>query len=371
MLINKRFRSIDILKGIAIIMITIVHYEQSFNICKWCWYFQMGCPIFFVCSGFSIMCLINNKFSGKINKNNIMNFYSSRLKALVPGWYIAFLIIFIVNTILLKTTGNTLSFGINRNPISILCNLLFLHGLLPFCNNNVMPGGWYIGTTAILYLLTPAIFNAFTNSKNKNTFFCFSSAISLIIWTILFLIFKSSFVNEEGFGYFIFLIHYPSYLLGFILYNKLNNISKNIENKSVFFALFLFVLSYVSFYSNIAMLKLFSSWLTALSTYYILSYLIRNENNIGNNLALSTIEKFGRNSYYIYLIHAFFVWTFPTLILYLNNKSNFRLNELIIFVILYPIVLLLSYLAGKLFAVIVKKILYIWRRKYEKNFKLF
>lgn len=163
---NSRIKSIDLIKGIAMIMVILVHYQQSFGICKWFHYFQMGCPMFFVASGFGIMSLINRKFGGEINAKNVKEFYLSRFKALAPGWYIAIVIVFLANTIAILTFGSTLNFGTNRSPISIICNLLFLQGLLPFCNNDVMPGGWYIGTTVILYTLTPLILAALKKAKN-------------------------------------------------------------------------------------------------------------------------------------------------------------------------------------------------------------
>lgn len=165
---QTRFASIDIVKGIAMIMVILVHYGQNYSIgiAKACQYLQMGCPMFYVASGFGIMCLINKRYKGALNKDNIGQFYFSRFKALAPGWYIAFVVIFLVYTILLYFTGKTLSFGTNRGLPSIICNLLFLNGLLPFCNNNVMPGGWYIGTTVILYVLTPLILKGLIRTRN-------------------------------------------------------------------------------------------------------------------------------------------------------------------------------------------------------------
>ena len=170
---QTRYVSVDIVKGIAMIMVILVHYGQNYSIgiAKVCWYLQMGCPMFFVASGFGIMCLVNNRYKGALTTKNIGQFYFSRFKSLAPGWYIAFIGIFLVNTILLYLTGKTLSFGTNRGVLSILCNLIFLNGLLPFCNNNVMLGGWYIGTTVILYLLTPLILLGLSRARNKRIFF--------------------------------------------------------------------------------------------------------------------------------------------------------------------------------------------------------
>lgn len=81
--LNSHLRSIDIMKGIAMIMVILVHYEQSFNMCEWFYYLKMGCPIFFVCSGFGVMSLIKRKYSLLLeNTNELHLFYYSRFKAL-------------------------------------------------------------------------------------------------------------------------------------------------------------------------------------------------------------------------------------------------------------------------------------------------
>lgn len=173
-----RIRSLDILKGIAMIMVIMVHLEQSFDLCKWFYYFQQGCPIFFVCSGFGIATLICRRYPLlNSDKIELKRYYFSRFKALAPGWYLAMIFIFGINSIMLLFTGRTLSFGSNRNPMAILINIAFLHGLVPSCNNNVMPGGWYIGTTAILYSITPLILSMMNKSKSRKFFFLISSAV--------------------------------------------------------------------------------------------------------------------------------------------------------------------------------------------------
>ena len=215
---DKRLRSIDFMKGIAMIMIILVHYEQSFNLCKWFWYLQMGCPIFFVCSGFGIMSLIEKRYNGIIDKNNYKAFYLSRLKALAPGWYLAFAIIFLTNTILAVNLGHSSGFGTNRGIVDIVCNLLFLHGFLPFCNANVMPGGWYIGATVILYFITPFVLFCLRRFKSQRLFFVLSSIIDMLIWLVLYYVLRDFWARGEGYHYFVFLVHYPSYLLGIIIY---------------------------------------------------------------------------------------------------------------------------------------------------------
>ena len=339
------------------IMIILVHYGQnfSFSVCEAFQYLQMGCPIFFVASGFGIMCLINNKYNGNLNKSNTRQFYGSRLKALAPGWYIAFVIIFSVNTILLIVRGKTLSFGSNRDPVSIVINLLFLHGLIPFCNNNVMPGGWYIGTTVILYALTPIILKNINKWKNRKMFFIGSSIIGMLLWGILSFIFKDSF-SYNGFDYYFFLVHYPEYLLGIILYYDLSELvlsDKEVKRCLPLGIVFL-TISIVLFYYPIRFLSFVSAWTTAIAAYWVLYYMLSNEKE-GNMTGIwSILEKYGRNSYCIYLLHAFFAYPFVQACVKICDKMG--IPTIIPFIILIPLSLILSYIAGLVLNKVVGKV---------------
>lgn len=350
------------------IMVILVHYQQSFGICKWFHYFQMGCPMFFVASGFGIMSLINRKFDGEINTKNVKEFYLSRFKALAPGWYIAIVIVFLANTIAVLTFGSTLNFGTNRSPLSIICNLLFLQGLLPFCNNNVMPGGWYIGTTVILYALTPLILAALKKTKNRIVFFVSSSFLGMLIWLVFALTINGWF--EGGFGYFFFTVHYPEYLLGILLFCFLSE--KKLKEKQI--KLFLplgiisFAIAYVLFYAPISFAGYPSAWMTALGTFFVLYFLIFRETT---EKSCSWFEKvligFGRNSYCIYLLHGFFAWTFIQILGKVFNKLGLDIHTYFWLFALIPVVLVLSYFSGMIFSKIIKWVMSILTGKKKES----
>lgn len=354
---SRRFRSVDIVKGVAMIMVILVHYGQNyfFNFAKAFEYLQMGCQLFFVASGFGIMCLINSKYDGLLNKNNVKSFYYSRIKALAPGWYVAFAIIFLVNTFLLYFKGEMLSFGTNRNWISIVCNLLFLNGLLPFCCNNVMPGGWYIGTTAVFYALTPIILYALNRESNKKRFFIISSILGMLLWTALYFIFRGAFLYD-GFGYCFFLVHYPEYLLGMMLYFDFSShvLNDSEIKRCIPFSIAALIISIILFYYPKTVLYIPSAWMIALATYFALYYMLSNEQNKEYSLISRIMEEYGKNSYYIFLIHAFFAWTFVKKTLLLLEKTGF--SVMVSFFILIPVTLFLAYYAGLAFRALIRKI---------------
>ena len=355
---NQHFKSIDIMKGIAMIMIIMVHYEQNFDLCKWFHYFRMGCPMFFVCSGFGIMCLISRKFSGVIkSKVSLRSFYFSRFKALAPGWYLVIIFSFIVDTTMIYFTGSTLSFGTNREPLAILLNVLFLHGFFPFCNNSVMPGGWYIGTTAVLYAITPLVLILMSKIKNKRIYFVLSSVIGMIFFTILYLVFKDEFISN-GFAYFFFTVHYPDYLLGIMLYYDLKeNILNELQIKICLpIGVVIFAIAYALSYCDISFSSIPSAWATALGTYLVLYYFISNESEYPKTKVGTVLASYGKNSYGIFLLHTFWAWQFISYTEKIANHFGFSIYNIPCFIVMIPIVLIGAYYTGIVFNKIIKRV---------------
>jgi peptidoglycan/LPS O-acetylase OafA/YrhL len=57
--------------------------------------------------------------------------------------------------------GRTLAVWTGQHSVkltSISANILLIHGLIPSACNNVVPGGWSIGTEVIFYCLFPMIY---------------------------------------------------------------------------------------------------------------------------------------------------------------------------------------------------------------------
>lgn len=368
-ILDKRYRAIDFMKGIAMIMVILVHYEQSFGLCHWFWYLQMGCAIFFLCSGFSIMSLINKKFNGVIDKTNIKAFYFSRIKALAPGWYFAIAIIFVINTVLIGISKNPLPFGTNRDVISIICNLLFLNGFLPFCNNNVVPGGWYIGTTVILYMLTPFILWLLKKTRHRGLFFVISSMIDMAIWFVLANTLQEFWGMGDGYTYFVFFVHYPSFLLGMLLYESVlrKEQSRKVAIRFLILGVFTLVIAVFFFYAGYYGISLpygniLSSWATALYAYLFLKYLICKEKQSEekSNFCSRFVCDFGQKSYGIFLLHAFYVWPFIKMVEQGFNYIGKSIINIWGFLTMIPIVIVFCYLTGIAFSYIDNKIKKAW-----------
>lgn len=224
-----------------------------------------------------------------------------------------------------------------------------------------MPGGWYIGTLVIFYVLTPFILEGLNRARNKRIFFILSSFFGMLLWLVLYYGFHEGFTGN-GFDYFFFLVHYPEYLLGIMLYD---DFSDNILQKKQISGCLLcgigsFIIAVPLFYSGLLCGLILSAWLTAFATYFVLYYLISNEKNMRKSEKLigkrtrEILENFGKNSYCIFLLHAFFAWPFVKLSL--NLLAMIGVSQTISFFVLIPFTLFLSHIAGVTLRVIVKKI---------------
>ena len=74
-MIMDRNKSIDLIRGIAIIMVFIVHYGQSFGTPEITEFGQMGCQLFFLVSGY-VCCYSYKKCK------NAFEFYLRRFQQL-------------------------------------------------------------------------------------------------------------------------------------------------------------------------------------------------------------------------------------------------------------------------------------------------
>lgn len=195
---REKLLVVDLLKGIAIIMVILVHIGQAFDLPRWLTlitgFGQMGCQIFFVISAFTI-CLSKEKRSQPYHI-----FIFRRLARLAPGWWSIIVITLILSIASVLVLGYNI-FGTSHQPLDIVINVLFLNGLFPTAaNNSVVRGGWFVGTIVLLYLLTPALYKLYYGVKSriweKNRRWIFPIGALLLNVAISLFIF---FIDTDGF----------------------------------------------------------------------------------------------------------------------------------------------------------------------------
>lgn len=116
---QKRNPLVDIFKGIAIIMVIIVHSAQTFELPEGINYIpkfgQMGCQIFFLLSSFTMIYSFCG--GGKL-------FFVKRIKRLLPGYWSIIIFNFILTFSIITISGKNLLWT-SDNPIDYIINLFF------------------------------------------------------------------------------------------------------------------------------------------------------------------------------------------------------------------------------------------------------
>jgi len=227
---RNRFISIDILKGIAIIMILIVHNRHfvltgELGLWNLVNFGEMGCQIFFVLSGFGLTAAWDRNSTNKLARNNsFFRYICGRYKRILPGFLLILIINIILNVILIDCFDYMPGYIVNRDLKGILLNVTLLHGLSPEYINSVFPGGWYIGTSMLLYFLFPVLEGIvhFLWERAKALAMLIPIAFLYLDYHIQKLVFVKTtgelFLGHNNFMYFFVINQLPVFVVGIVLY---------------------------------------------------------------------------------------------------------------------------------------------------------
>jgi peptidoglycan/LPS O-acetylase OafA/YrhL len=305
----EKLEYIDVLRAIAILMVIFVHNSQTVkglsaqakSISE---YGQIGVQLFFVASAYTL-CFSQTKRIQE--EHQLKSFFVRRFFRIAPLYYFAIAWYFLTDPV------NNILKIINVTPhyefINVLANVFFLHGFVPFANNNIVPGGWSIGAEMAFYALFPTLFRLFSWAHSK---WGMLPLYGLIIISILFNItvqvvigrFLSVELISDPFIYRNLINQLPVFLLGMTIFfhHQYNHgLQVPIVAQSIIFAgltLFLellfddkqpWILVTVTVCSGISFIVLLN---------------ILKELNYSNKM----LEEIGKVSYSMYIFHFGFVW---------------------------------------------------------------
>lgn len=296
-----RLDIVDYFKGLSILLIIICHavqvYELPACVEKFTSFGRMGCQIFFLLSGFTITMSYDKSCS------TLMTFYKKRWLGLAPGYWLSMLITLVLSAVTILITGKN-QLGTSLNFESIVVNMLLLNGLVPTdANNLIFRGGWFVGTLTILYLIYPFLHKGERKYGNRFLYGCIVS--SVLISAICFVVTNNISSPCGGFLYFSFINQLSPFVLGILLYRNVE-LGKYDKLKSVLF----FILSILFFFYPVPFRAVLVPCFFSASVFYLLKILWCKK------LLLDKIFcSLGVLSYPIFLLHIFFVWDVPNLIL--------------------------------------------------------
>lgn len=149
---GKRNRSLDTLRGIAILGVLAVHTSQAVSsgvrqvdaLLGWG---RFGVQLFFLVSAFT-MCYMWHERAGESER--VRKFYIRRVLRIAPMFWLA-----IPVYLLLYGTGTSYWSPQGISALDIALTATFLHGWWPPSINAIVPGGWSIAVEMMFYLLFP------------------------------------------------------------------------------------------------------------------------------------------------------------------------------------------------------------------------
>lgn len=297
--VKNRNGVIDMIRGIAIIMVFFVHYGQTFDNPIITRFGQMGCQLFIMLSGYTC--------SMSLDKDKgLSNFYKKRYESISFGYYTMLVVIVSLN-LWCKKMYTQPFIGEGHTGIGAVgCNFLLIHGLLPFCNNNVFPGGWFIGTIVLLYLIHPSVVWLMNRAKRKWAFSLIVIMFMMFVTVIVNYYFHGNFkVMNNDFSYFFFSNQMGCYLIGIYLYQSEKSAQ---THKSIVvcggLVLGLSIAIYL-FYCNRKFSFIILPTLIGMVG-YLLYIILRKEQSGGS--VYKGLCFIGKHSYIIYLVHTIVAW---------------------------------------------------------------
>lgn len=219
----KNLEYIDAMRGIAILMVIAVHTAQtvqglSYAMIPLAEYGQMGVQLFFVASAYTLCLTFLRR---KSEPRHVVSFFIRRFFRIAPLYYVAIALYFVVN-LLKRLRLDTGDLTYPYSAFNIFSNVIFIHGFVPSANNNIVPGGWSIGTEMAFYLCFPILFAWFARLNEKNPKLLLGvTLLSLGLNVAIQMIMAFSFghvIENNTFLYFNFVNQLPVFFLGMTVF---------------------------------------------------------------------------------------------------------------------------------------------------------
>lgn len=333
---------IDFLKGIAILGVVLVHFNNSIPcpnyIINSASSIGARCPqLFFVISAY----LTWKGLAKYPNGGDFILFLKKRFFRIAPVYYFFLILSAFVNT----ANGHDIS------PMSWILHLLFLNSLSPQYINNIMGVEWYIADLAMFYMLTPLLYKVVFNLKRAIVAFGVSLMLSVAFlgWSNFRYgqLIENSLCHEMYFHTFCIIHQMPVLLLGVIAFYLQPVFTNNsaLRNKVMVCALviilainatfFVFDLNKIVLTSSFVFGLLFAYIFICASNYQSFESAARNKLN-------TFVLSLGKLSLPIYCIHIIII-RLASMLVENSTSINFRLGN---WCLVFLSIVVVSYILG-------------------------
>lgn len=326
----KKYEYIDSLRGIAILMVIIVHIQSYFKLPTTIYFpdildrviynMRIGVSLFFIVSAFT---LTISHARRKTEKNATLKFFIRRFFRIAPTYYLAILIIF--GSICIQIPEY---FQVTRS-FWFYSNFLFLNTLSPKIIGTIVPGGWSISVEFLFYILFPLFLSKIKNANDCIIFFTISTVVAAL--------FHYNFQTDLSFAKFEFmklnfLYQLPVFFLGILAYFLIKDGLNSVKQSSMFLLIALLVLF------NIIPMPYYMLWSIAFMTLILVLH-SKNYKILSNKI----LAKIGEVSFSMYIIHFFVINIFNKFYIGALIPISGFYTSLLNFILLYIIVTLISF----------------------------
>jgi peptidoglycan/LPS O-acetylase OafA/YrhL len=331
----RKFEWIDATRGYAVLGVVAVHSlmgEKEVFLSNFLNLGAKGVQLFYIASAFTLLLSWNNR---KEESNPILNFFLRRFFRIAPMFYLA--IIF-----WLFCTHN-INYSISNykyiSSWSMTTHFMFLHGLSPYWQDSLVPGGWSVGVEYIFYAFCPLFFLK-VNSYNKAIIWY---VISAYAGTIVVLYLKSFPLipykdTWNGYLYGFFPAQANVFFAGFLFFYLQKLDVKQQLLTLIKVGVYILPLLVVGVVYNLKS----GLEINFLVTFVFIIFLIMIKNDRFNLLCPKFLQYIGRLSYSIYLVH-FGVLFFLEKYNLTNFINGITINYLIRFLIILITSISISY----------------------------
>ncbi|MDH6354098.1 peptidoglycan/LPS O-acetylase OafA/YrhL [Dysgonomonas sp. PH5-45] len=343
----KKYEYIDSLRGIAVLMVILVHignmllpqdeiqYHYPEWLCRIISAGRYGVQLFFIVSALTLFMSHNNR---KGETQPVKKFFIRRFFRIAPMYYLA--IIYFTFDQFIGFDFSNLDFSLI--PLkALLSSILFVNSLFPFYANLYVPGGWSVSVEFIFYLFVPFLCSKISNVNKSISFAAIAFVVGAIISSIAcyYLIPDTVQQNsDDGFAVFNFFVQFPVFTLGFLCYRILNNNEEPIRRSTL--ALMLAAFVFFFFFMPIPKHLLFSLILLILVVIQA-----RKPFKILSNKVLA---KVGKVSFSMYLVHFAIIHALNNIGFNYLFGVNDIYTSLLNFVLMYLLVSLITYLVSSI-----------------------
>ena len=344
---NMKLNYIDSIRGIAILMVIMVHAAQPFQnlnpmIKSLSYYGQLGVQLFFIASAYTL-CLSSDNRHGESNAK--LKYGIRRYFRIAPLYYFA-----IILYGCLAYFTHYMDFKANYTVYNVLANVFFLHGFSPGANNNIVPGGWSIGTEMIFYAIFPFLLRLVKLGLSRSKVYLYAFiflGVALSQISVYFLSKHGLEMKNNSFLYFNIIVQLPVFLVGisYFFYSEMTTQSKPVWVLVLGFFIFTIITSLL-FFSDSTYLSSIYPISAAFSFVFLMEIFKTVE-----KLNVKFLRKIGQASYAMYIVHFLFAYKF----FFLVFRFFPQIDNTPMFFVFFPLTVIFSFISANILEKIIEK----------------